>query len=113
MLAAAKLAKPDWFLPADWPRYTTPEYYSWTMKGLPNDAIVANWAEHAPHNSHSPLFWYQDVVCICRDCGARFVFSKEEQRIWYEEYKLPVYARAVRCLACRRQLRQKNGQPRA
>ncbi|WP_442909639.1 zinc-ribbon domain containing protein [Hydrogenophaga sp.] len=46
-----------------------------------------------------------DTPCSCSDCGTEFLFSKEEQRIWYEEYKLPIFARAVRCLACRRRLR--------
>lgn len=88
--AKANSVKPDIPLPADWPQYTTREYYTWMMRGMPQDAIVANWSQHASHRSHSPIFWYQDKLLSCRNCGAEFVFTKNEQRVWYEEYKLPI-----------------------
>jgi len=104
--ARADRVKPDIPLPADWPQYTTHEYYTWMMRGMPQDAIVANWSQHSPHNSHSPIFWYQDKLLSCRDCGAEFVFTKNEQRVWYEEYKLPIQVKAVCCTICRRRQRK-------
>jgi len=69
------------------------------------DAIAADWSKHHPHNSYSPPFWYADTAVRCRACDRQFLFSKEEQRHWYEELKLPIYASAVRCPECRAQVR--------
>lgn len=102
-------AQPDtpvWHLPAKWPPYTTHEQYVRTMQAMPEDAIVADWSKHAPHNSRCPIFWYVDQPCQCRDCGAAFVFTKEDQRVWYEQHKLPIYVKAIRCLRCRRTQRK-------
>lgn len=96
---------PAYVLPAHWPRYATEEYYSWLMERMPTDAIPADWSKHRPHNSYGPLFWYQDKTKMCRDCGVEFVFSKEEQKYWYEELKIPIYADAVSCKACREKVR--------
>lgn len=93
-------------LPAHWPRFTTPDYYAWMMAQMPVGAIPADWSRHQPHNSYSPLFWYEDKPQTCVDCGLAFVFTKEEQRAWYEDYRIPIFAMASRCAACRRQRRQ-------
>jgi len=93
-----KVAHP---LPPDWPKYTTEEYYSWMMDRMPTGAITANWSKHNPHNSYSPIFWYEDQPQKCVDCGCDFVFSKEEQQHWYEILKIPIYAQATRCPKCR------------
>ena len=71
---------PEHTLPATWPQFTNPEYYSWMMARMPADAIVADWSKHQPHNSYSPLFWYVDKELQCAACSREFVFSKEEQR---------------------------------
>ena len=92
-------------LPPEWPRYTTPAYYSWMMDRIPKTAIPADWSKHRPHNSYSPLFWYEDKSKICVDCGCSFVFSKEDQVRWYEELKIPIYAEANRCKECRAAIR--------
>jgi hypothetical protein len=94
-----------WLLPAHWPRYATEEYYSWSMERMPEGAIPADWSKHRPHNSYGPLFWYQDKTKQCRDCGVEFVFSKEEQKHWYEDLKIPIYADAVSCKNCRAKIR--------
>ena len=103
---AAAAPPRDWQLPAHWPRLTTPEYYAWTMARMPAGALPADWSRHQPHNSYSPLFWYQDQSRVCIGCGAAFVFTKEQQQTWYEEYGIPIYAYASRCTSCRRTLRQ-------
>jgi hypothetical protein len=93
-------------LPSHWPRFTTPEYYAWMMARMPADAIPADWSKHQPHNSYGPLFWYQDELQSCVSCGVQFTFTKEEQRTWYEEYRVPIYAFANRCAECRQARRQ-------
>ena len=95
-----------WQLPAHWPPFTTPEYYAWNMARMPADALPADWSKHQPHNSYSPLFWYQDQSRVCAGCGIAFVFTKEQQRKWYEHYRIPIYAHASRCESCRRTLRE-------
>jgi len=97
--------RPKYALPATWPQIVRPDYYSWRMASMPADAIVADWSKHHPHNSYSPPFWYADTVVQCKACARKFLFSKEEQRHWYEELKLPIYASAVRCPECRARVR--------
>jgi hypothetical protein len=99
---AASLAHP---LPLEWPRYTTQEYYSWMMDRMPKDTIPADWSKHKPHNG-APIFWYQDQSKKCVDCGVEFVFSKEEQKHWFEELTIPIYAEANRCKDCRATVRK-------
>lgn len=99
-------------LPAHWPRFVSPEYYSWMMARMPSGAIQADWSKHQAHNSYSPIFWYQDKSCVCADCGVQFVFTKEEQQVWYEEYHFPIYVRANRCAKCRALLRHEKEQQR-
>lgn len=96
---------PKYVLPATWPQIVRPDYYSWRMASMPADAIAADWSKHHPHNSYSPPFWYEDTVVQCKACARQFVFSKEEQRHWYEDLRLPIYASAVRCPECRTQVR--------
>ena len=96
----------DWTLPAQWPRFCTPEYYAWQMARMPAGALPADWSKHQPHNSYSPLFWYQDQSRVCTGCGTPFVFTKEQQQAWYEEYRIPIYVYASRCESCRRELRR-------
>ncbi len=103
---AAQARSPDrvdgqWTLPAHWPRFSTPEYYAWMMARMPAGAIPADWSRHQPHNSYGPLFWYEDKQQRCVACGVGFVFSKDEQQAWYEDYRIPIYAGASRCAACR------------
>ena len=45
--------------------------------------------------------YYRDKQAKCVDCGARFVFMAEEQRLWYEEYGIPHYTLKTRCRDCR------------
>jgi hypothetical protein len=92
-------------LPGHWPAYTTDGYYAWMMDKMPADAIPADWSRHKPHNSYSPLFWYEDQPLVCVDCATKFVFTKEEQRRWYEDLQLPIQVRCIRCPECRRKIR--------
>lgn len=48
-----------------------------------------------------PRYWYVDALVMCADCGNEFYFSADEQKIWYEQYRLSVDAFPIRCIACR------------
>ncbi len=48
---------------------------------------------------------YVDLSLTCAECGGEFVNTAEEQRVWYEEYRLRMTAGPgvpYRCLPCRR-----------
>lgn len=59
----------------------------------------------------APARVYVDRRATCRECSAPFVFTAAEQRVWYEEYRIPTHAPGafggtpivkVRCNACQR-----------
>ena len=52
-----------------------------------------------------PQHWRADKTMVCRDCGVTFVFTREEQRHWYKELKLPTLVTASRCAPCRKRRR--------
>lgn len=45
--------------------------------------------------------YYRDKQQNCIDCGVKFVFTAEEQQVWYEKYGIPHYALKCRCGECR------------
>lgn len=54
-----------------------------------------------------PHLAYVDQHSVCRTCRKAFVFTKEEQKHWYEDLKFWVVSYAVRCCACRQALRER------
>jgi Probable zinc-ribbon domain len=56
-----------------------------------------------------PRYWYVDATFPCERCGAKFTFSAEEQRVWYEDYGFWIDSLPTHCLDCRRQLRELKG----
>lgn len=61
------------------------------VKGQPLKQLFCDFAPH---------FAYSDKAEICRDCGVEFIFFKGEQLYWYEQLRLWVQAKKVRCEAC-------------
>lgn len=49
-----------------------------------------------------PRFAYFDRPKKCRVCRTPFVFTRREQQLWFEEYKLSVDAEPIVCPRCRR-----------
>jgi hypothetical protein len=68
--------------------------------------ISADVRKQLPNNSYSPKLFYEDASFTCRDCGVKSVWTAEQQRLWYEEWKGPIQSIAIRCRACRQRLRQ-------
>ncbi len=54
-----------------------------------------------------PHFAYVDQKRQCRTCEESFVFSKEEQKFWYETLKFWVVSDAVNCKKCRKEKRNR------
>jgi hypothetical protein len=48
-----------------------------------------------------PRYWYFDAWFECIDCEERFLFSADEQQVWYEKYQLWIDATPIRCKTCR------------
>lgn len=61
-------------------------------------AIRANVEEQ--NYSVCPRHWYVDAKIRCADCGEQFLFSKEEQRHWFEKLRFWVESFPVRCKSC-------------
>ena len=49
-----------------------------------------------------PRHWYVDAVFVCHSCKEEFIFTKSEQRFWYEEKQFYVDSRPKRCAKCRK-----------
>lgn len=65
--------------------------------------IVANPSKQARNNSYSPPTFYEDCRFNCIDCGATELWTAEQQRVYFEEWKKSIYHRPVRCGVCRNQ----------
>lgn len=57
--------------------------------------------------SVAPRNWYVDATFRCEHCGGSFVFSADEQRMWYEQYGFYVDSLPMHCQNCRRALRHR------
>lgn len=49
-----------------------------------------------------PRRWYVDVLKTCRNCRRRFIFYAAEQKYWYENLRIPIYAACAKCPECRK-----------
>ena len=54
----------------------------------------------------APRNWYIDARIVCLTCNDEFLFSVDEQRVWYEEYRFYVDSFPNQCRACRRAARR-------
>lgn len=69
--------------------------------------IKANPKKQRANNSYGPPLFYENRKFTCRDCGAKEVWTAEQQRLWYEVWRGPVQAVAVRCRTCRKKLQRR------
>ena len=53
-----------------------------------------------------PRHWYVDATFRCQSCQESFVWTADEQRVWFEEYEFYVDSRPTRCVACRARRRE-------
>jgi len=49
-----------------------------------------------------PIIYYCSTLINCKICKNRFNFSAEEQKVWYEEYKIFTDVKPKLCLPYRR-----------
>lgn len=71
-------------------------------------AVLANPVlQQTPFTPHIAYF---DTLFKCNSCKEEFMFKKEEKKVWYESYKLPIDAQPDKCLDCRRKIRKQNSE---
>lgn len=51
--------------------------------------------------SVAPRHWYLDVTFICQRCHEKFVWTRGEQRFWFEELQLWIDSHPFLCRQCR------------
>lgn len=61
-------------------------------------AIRANVA--VQYCSVCPRHWYIDARFRCSECRAEFVWSAQEQKVWFETYRFWVDSQPMLCRAC-------------
>ena len=79
-----------------------PDFYQWACDDCINseNAILANPKKQHYSVEGPPYLAYYDVQRKCRRCDEDFLFSKEEQRFWYEELEFSIYSKPVHCKPC-------------
>ncbi len=51
--------------------------------------------------SVAPRHWYLDLTFICKRCHHEFIWSRDEQRFWFEELRLWIDSHPFLCRGCR------------
>lgn len=71
-------------------------------------AILADLSQQV-YLDYDPYLAYVDRSKICKTCGEHFVFTKSEQKFWYEDLQFWVQVQPNNCQSCRKEIRhQKN-----
>lgn len=66
---------------------------------------MADLKAQAPNNLYSPPTFYEDFTFTCADCGKVETWTAWQQKVYFEEWKRPIYGTAKHCRACRKQRR--------
>lgn len=74
---------------------------------ISNGFVLLAALEKQEYLDWPPYFIYRDKEHECRTCGSKFIFSKEEQRFWYEDLGFWVQSEAVNCKVCRLEIRKR------
>lgn len=64
-------------------------------------AVKAN-PDKQTYCDHLPILAYYDQKYNCKSCEVEFIFSKEEQKFWYEELNFWVQSKPKHCKECRK-----------
>lgn len=71
------------------------------------DLVLLADLEKQEYLDWPPYFVYLEKERECRTCGSEFLFSKEEQKFWYETLGFWVQSEAVNCKECRADIRKR------
>ncbi len=84
-----------------------PDFYQWACDDCINSekAILADPKKQNYSVGGRPYLAYYDLQRTCRSCGDDFLFSKEEQRFWYEELEFYVDSKPIHCKPCNKKIK--------
>jgi hypothetical protein len=68
-------------------------------------AIKANPTKQT-YCDHKPILAYYDQTYNCDSCKSDFIFSKKEQKFWYEELGFWIQSKPKHCKDCRKEKRR-------
>ena len=69
---------------------------------MEHGGVEADQSQQVPPTPFSPgPTHYLDRPFTCRDCGAKEIWTAEQQKWYYEIARGSLHAKAVRCRACR------------
>lgn len=69
-------------------------------------ALIADFSKQL-YLDYDPYLAYVDRSKICKTCGDLFVFTKAEQKFWYEDLQFWVQVQPNNCQSCRKEIRHK------
>ena len=75
------------------------------MRKLPEGSVKGDISRQVFGLGGGKMF-YVDEERVCRTCGEEFVFRATEQQYWYETLQFWQDSVAIRCVTCRREVRQ-------
>lgn len=81
-----------------------PHFYYGALEVDYTSAIRANIEKQ--NYSVCARIWYLDATFRCRDCGCKFLWSKKEQKAWFEDYYFWVDSLPKCCRRCGEALRE-------
>jgi len=74
---------------------------------MPEGAVLADQSQQVPNNSYGPpITYYVGIEFTCCDCKAEETWTAAQQKWYYEVAKGSLYATAIRCRPCRRNIRE-------
>ncbi len=84
------------------------DYYHWACDAC----LDSGRALEANHDNFDGVYGiylaFYDIEKTCKSCHQKYIFTKEEQRHWFEELKFCHRAKSVRCIPCRKEIRHQN-----
>lgn len=89
-----------------------PNMYQWacdecikTKEAILGNPKKQNYRFKDPMETWHPFFAYYDKRYTCEICKEKTVFTKEEQKYWYEKLSFIVYSKPISCKNCRKEIR--------
>ena len=80
---------------------------------LPAGAIKSNLSDiYIKYFGVLPQF-YIDKAYVCRDCGSEEVWTAKQQKWWFEIINGDVNSTAIRCIRCRKAIRDQKAKQKA
>jgi hypothetical protein len=85
------------------------DHFEWACDNcIEINRAIEGQIEEQTFCDNPPFLAYVDKDKKCQTCGSDFIFSKEEQKYWYEELKFWVQSTPKNCTMCRKIIRDES-----